>query len=441
MPGTRRRCAAYRAARFVAGSVASVLVAAPPAIAQESWRLADALALLTPAHPRTIAAHAAGRAASARASTTATLPDPQLQFAWMNYEVPGLRPMPGIGMAQIQLMQMIPLGGRLRSAGRAASERALTLAEQVNDAVADTRARTTFAFLDLYVAEQSLAVLNATARLLDETTGIAARFYEIGSGRQADVLRAQVEVARLREEIARTEAMRAIARSTLNAVLARDNASPVGAPRVPLYPATTAPLDSLLRLASAARPLIRAAERAVSAASLEADAARRELWPDLQVGVQYGQRPGNERMASLMLGVSLPVFASRRQYPQREAAGAELVAAKAELAWMRAETQGEVATTHAALVRARRLTELYRSSILPQAEATVASALAAYQSGTGDIAALLDAQRLVLRLRLDLVALIGDEGTRWAELERLVGHSLLDPSSEQPMPAAGGTFE
>ena len=58
-----------------------------------------------------------------------------------------------------------------------------------------------------------------------------------------------------------------------------------------VFPDTLAPLDSLVAEAGVLRPMVQAGEAEVRAADATARGARREIWPDLQVGVQYGQRP------------------------------------------------------------------------------------------------------------------------------------------------------
>ena len=58
----------------------------------------------------------------------------------------------------------------------------------------------------------------------------------------------------------------------------------------------------------------------------------------------------------------------------RDEAGAMKQMAGADLAAMRADTRGKIGEAYANLVHARSLSQLYRSTVLPQGEATVASA-------------------------------------------------------------------
>ena len=117
--------------------------------------------------------------------------------------------------------------------------------------------------------------------------------------------------------------------------------------------------------------------------------------------------------------------------------------AQADLAAMRADTRGKIGEAYAALTRARNLAQLYRTTVLPQAEATVASALAAYRVGSVDFMTLLDDRMSVNTYRQELSTLEADEGKGWAELEMLTGRALFDANATTKqlgavMPPMGG---
>ena len=103
--------------------------------------------------------------------------------------------------------------------------------------------------------------------------------------------------------------------------------------------------------------------------------------------------------------------------------------AAADLAAMRADTRARVAEAYANLTRARNLAVLYRTTVIPQAEATVASSLAAYRVGGVDFMTLLDNRMTVNGYRQELFALDAEQGKAWADLEMLVGQQLFDANS------------
>lgn len=383
-------------------------------------------------NPRVSAARSLTRAAQARVPGASRPPDPQFQLGFMNYSLPSLAPMPTLGMRQLQLMQMLPLGGKLSLAGRAASAQAAATGFRAEDVSWELRNQTAMAFYDLYATDRALDVARETLRLLQDIAATAEAMYRVGDGRQTDVLRARVEIARMAQDTLRMQAMRQAMSARLDALLDRDPSAEIGAPALPAFPDSIPTLAWLDSVARDTRPMIRAGLDVVRAADASAQLARKEIFPDLQVGVQYGQRGGEmgtERMGSLMLGASLPIFARSRQFQMRVEADAMKQMAQEDVAAMRAETRGKIGEAYAALTRARSLAQLYRTTVLPQAEATVASALAAYRVGSVDFMTLLDDRMTVNKFRQELYALDADQGKAWAELEMLVGLALFDANN------------
>ena len=131
-------------------------------------------------------------------------------------------------------------------------------------------------------------------------------------------------------------------------------------------------------------------------------------------------------MGSAMVGASVPIFARSRQLRMREEADAMRQMAVADLAAMRADTRGRVTESYANLIRARHLAALYRTTVIPQAEATVSSALASYRVGSVDFMTLLDDRMSVNKYRQELFALDAEQGKAWADLEMLMGRELFN---------------
>ena len=361
-------------------------------------------------------------------------PDPQFQLGIMNRQLPSLAPMEVLGMTQLQVMQMVPVAGKLGLAGEAASAQLSAARERAEDVSWQLRSDVAMAFFDLYQTDRSIEVASATQRLLQDIAKTAQTMYAVGDGRQANVLKANVEIARMNEDLLRMHSMRTAMVSRIGGLVNEEIASTLASPELPPFPSELPSLDSLQRLAELHRPMIRAGREDIRAADASLRLARREIWPDLQIGVQYAQQRGSmraERMASFMIGATLPVFARNRQLAMREEAEAMKAMAIAEIAEMRAQTRARVAELYANLVRARNLTALYGSTILPQARAAVTSSLAAYRVGQVNLMTLLDDQMTVNRYQQDLFTLEADEGRALAELEMLVGQQLVDVNASR----------
>lgn len=432
----------FAAAVFAGGMLLSIGVrtaaAQEPGTSVQPLRLTELYREVLRVSPRASAARSLVRAAEARVSSAKLPPDPQLQLGFMNYTVPGLKPMDPIGMTQLQLMQMVPVAGKLGLSGRIASAQAGAQSERVRDVEWEIRASAAMGFYDLYRTDEGLVIAGETLRLLQDIRRIAEAMYRVGDGRQRDVLRAQVEIARMVEDTIRMATMRTGMAARINVLLDRPADALVASPALPAFPDSVTPLATFVALAETDRPMVRAGGRELEGADAQVRLARREIWPDLTFGLQYGQRPsemGTERMGSFMVGASVPIFARSRQLRMREEAGAMRQMAVAELAAMRAETRGRVTEAYADLMRARNLATLYRTTVIPQAEATVTSALAAYRVGSVDFMTLLDDRMTVNKYRQELLNLEADQGKAWADLEMLTGRELFDANATRGIAA------
>lgn len=375
------------------------------------------------------------RAAGALADATATReasaglpPDPMLQVGVMNFSVPGFdADMPNSMAPAIQAMQVVPFPGKLGLSERMAEQSTSMARASTEETWWEVRSMAARAFFAIYEVDEKLAVMRETLGLLKDFQQVAQAMYSAGTGRQSDVLRANVEVARMDAEIERMVAMRKVAVARLNAVLDRPARTPVPRTRLPALPSASPGQETLRAWAEEGRPLVLRSKTALDRARTREDLARKEIWPNFSVGVQYGQREtdmGTARMASAMIGFSVPIFAGSRQLRLRDEAAAMESMAQAELADVRAQVDAGIGELLAELERARTLVELYRSEILPQADANVESSFSSYRVGSVDFMTLVDAQMSVNRYEQEHYALLADYGRALAELEKTVGREL-----------------
>ena len=411
-----------------AGAAAMPAAQAKGQAAGDSLTLAGIYGRIDSTLPRVRAALATARAAEARIDPARRPPDPELQIGLMNRQLPGFGLDPVLGMNQIQLTQMIPIAGQLGLAGDVERARTAAADARAREARLEERDRAAMAFYELYETDHSIAVTEDTRRLLRDLATITSSMYAVGQGRQPDVLRAQVELARMNEDLIRMAAMRTGAAARLNAVLNLPAGVSVAPPQLPVFPDSMPSRDSLEALALARRPMLAAGGKDVQAAEVAERLAGREIWPDLEVGIQYGWRPmetGTDHMTSLMVGFRLPIWAGSRQKAMQRETAAMREMAVADLASMEADTRARVAELYADVGRNRTLLRLYWTSVLPQASATVASSLAAYRVGGVDFMTLLDARMSLGRYRVDTIRLEADLGRAIAELEMLTGTNLM----------------
>ncbi len=415
-----------RILRTLLAAVAVTGVPAPALAAQQidTLRLSDALEQAMSVNPMLQAARLRAEAAVERVSVAGAWSDPVLSFGLMNRPVSGFGAGEPMTMNSIQLAQAIPWPGKLGYAEQRARHLAEAELHESDETGLQLVARVRSVYFRLAYIDRAVAVMESTRDLLRDFLGVSTSLYAVGSGLQQDVLQAQVAVARMTEDIMVMQQERVAMAARLNGLLGREVTVPVGALELPDPVFEIPPVDSLIAAAAAARPALAAARARVDAADAGYRAARRELYPDLMVSVAYGQRPQFDDMASLMIGVSIPIWAGGKQLPMRREMEAMRETERSMERDLYNETFARLTELRADAVRAQGLASLYQTSILPQAEAAVQSALSAYRVGRLEYLTLVESEMTVNRYQIESLRLAADFQEALAEMEALVGGEI-----------------
>ncbi len=389
----------------------------------DTLRLADAVRSAQLANPMLAAQRLGADAAAERIRPAGTLPDPQLTLGLMNRPLSGFGTGERMTMNQIQLSQMVPWPGKLalarERAERLASAESLSAAEAEAGLVAQVTAR----YYELAAIDRTVVILEHTRDLLRDFFDVSQTMYAVGQSPQQDVLQAQVAVAQMTEELTVMRQDRVATAARFNALLGQAAEAPVGSLDLPSIGGTLPEVDSLMSVARRARPALLAAAERRRAAATGVRAAARERYPDLMFGVAYGQRPQFDDMASVMIGLNLPLRSGSRQGPLRremEALEARSAALVDDLA---NETYAQLVEARAEAERARELGTLYATAIIPQAGAAVESALSAYRVGQVDYMTLVENQMTVNRYQIELVRITARFHQAVARIDALLGNT------------------
>jgi outer membrane protein TolC len=409
---------------FVIAALAMMPVAEVKDQYADSLLLSQALEQARLANPMLQAARYRADAAAERVPQAGALPDPMLSFGMRNWVARDWSASAPMSANVIQLTQRFPWPGKLGFS----EERAERLAEaQLLDA-AETEvalyARVKSVYYQLAYIDRSIVIMQNTRELLRNFLEVASTMYAVGSGLQQDVLQAQVAVAQMTEDITVMEQMRIAMAARLNALIGRGATTPIGGLELPPAGEELPLPDALVSLAAERRPALQAAEQRIQAAEAGYRAARRKLYPDIAVTVGYGQRPDFADLATVMVGVSIPIFAGSRQLPLRREMEAVRSLEQARATDLYNETFARLSELRAEAERARTLSDLYTTSVLPQARAAVESALSAYRVGGVDYMTLVANQMTVNRYAIQTVRLIADFHRAVAQIEALVGGDI-----------------
>jgi cobalt-zinc-cadmium efflux system outer membrane protein len=391
-------------------------------------RLGPTLELARERSPRLRAVREMVKAVQSQEPGAGLLPDPMLQVGVANLAIPEFSAsMPASMAPTFQAQQRFPLAGKLSLRSEMAEQTTGIARAQADESWWEVRTEVASAFYQIYQMDEQIEVMRETLGLLEDFQAVARSMYESGTGRQADVLRANVEIARMAAEIERMSSMRTAYGSRLNALLDRPAETPVPGPSLDPLPASVPDQETLRGWALSTRPALAGLQWEVARAGTGRSLADKAIWPDLTVGLQYGfgRMAGDLKgMGGASVGFSIPLYAGKRQFKARDEAAAMEAVAEARYAQMLALVDSRIGEGLADLTQARTLIGLYQQEILPQARATVESSFSSYRVGSVDFMTLLDAQMALNRFQGEYYGLLASYGTAVVRLEMTIGRDL-----------------
>lgn len=387
--------------------------------------LAQVLELVEQDNPEIAAARAAWEAARSRIAQAATPDKPRLDLERMYGPVPG-DPIGGAKEKNVAITQEIPFPTKLYlERGRAA--RAAEAAEQAFRAkVREIAAKAEQNYASWFLSQKTLDIAKENVEIMRRFSRVAESRYTSGHSRQLDALKAQTELTRMLNMALMADQERQAQEATLNALLNRQAGSALPPPSDPEPASLDLKLKQLESDALSGRPELRQAGLEARKAADELALARAEFLPDFMLQFRYRSSPSMGDSRDAVLGLSLPLWFWKPAAKIAEAK-AERRRAEAALQAMRVGTSSDVKTAWLKAETAKRLAEVYKTTLLPQAESALRVAEAGYQTGDNGFLDLLDAQRSLLNYRLEYFQDLSEYEQRLADLGRIVGKELRTP--------------
>ena len=408
---------------LVHGAVALICgaVVLPPTLSAQTpdalpspLRLADVVRLAGDRRDEIEAARARTRAGEARPAIVSALDDPMIS--------PSLDHLPfmlGGADVSVTIEQRFPLS-RIRSHRRASAQADVErLRADTRRAVLDVGVQAANAFLMLNERRRTMALVAEQLTFARDVVNAANARYASGTAPQSDVLRAEVEVARL-EAMARALASEVRgAEAMLNTSLALDADQPVP-PLAPLSLAEPVPEWAEIRASLTGRPELDAVRAEIARAEADVRVMRDMGRPmaTIRTGPAYTMAEGGGWMA--MVGVSLPIWRGKLRAGVAEAQAMRAMS-EAELRAMTRMVEGDAAVA-VHLVRAARDRQIaIRTDVLPRARMAIDPAVAGYTSGQLPLVSVIEAVQALWLVQADLIAADTELGLAWARLGRAVG--------------------
>jgi outer membrane protein TolC len=386
-----------------------------PAALPNPLRLEDVVAYGRAHRQEIVAARARARAAIERPAIVSSLEDPMV--------MPSLDHLPfmlhGVD-ASLMVEQRFPLSGSLGHRRRAAEADARRLGADSERVSQDVQFDAERAFVMLRERREMARVLGEQVALARQFVAAANVRYSAGTGNQPEVLRAEIEVARLGGAIRAIAAEVTAAEAMLNTSLGRPAdlaVPPLSATAVTSEPAPWAEVrDTTLRR----RPELEVGRSEISRAQAEISVMESMYWPMGMVRTGPAYTMSDKWGWMVTVGISIPLWRGRLDSGVREAqAMADM--ARADLAAMTRMAEGEAATTRSQVLAARQRVLAIRDDVLPRARNAIDPSVAAYAAGTVPLVSVIDTAQALWSIEAELVAAEFELGLAWARLQRAQG--------------------
>src|SRR5688572_13392392 len=376
--------------------------------------LADVIRLAGARRDEIQAARARSRAGEARPIIASAFEDPMMS--------PSLDHLPfmlGGANVSVTAEQRIPLSG-IRGHRRASALADLDrLRADANRTTLDVGVQAANAFLMLQQQRRTAALVAEQIGFARDVVTAANARYAAGTAPQADVLRAEVEVARLEAFAKALVAQVRGAEAMLNASLALDADLPVPA-LIPLAFALPIPVWTAVKTALTSRPELAAGRAEIARAEAEVQVMRDMYRPmaTIRTGPAYTMAEGRGWMA--MVGVSLPIWRGKLRAGVAEAQAMREMSA-ADLQAMTRMIEGDAAVAVNQLQAARDRQAALTSDVLPRARLVIEPAVAGYPSAQLPLVSVIEAVQALWLVQADLIAADTELGLAWARLGRAIG--------------------
>ncbi|MBI1866768.1 MAG: TolC family protein [Methylocystis sp.] len=385
----------------------------PPGATVES-----VVALARRLSPELAAAALDAEAAVHKIGAAGVLADPTINLeAW---DVNGHQ---GIGQRRIGVEQEFKLWGKRDLEREIAQADAEAAKHQSSAADTDLIARVKTVYAEYCAAHQAVDLSIGLKRRVDELLGLLRLRYGATSVDQQEVIKAEIEAATAEADVVRRQGETKSAAARLNALVGRHPQAALAAPNGfrPLKANVT--MAGVQARAWAANPLLAATAAQVDAATGAKSLADLNYYPEVTLGARYVQRPRGEDTGEFLLGFKVPLQYEAKDAEQR-AASSRLGAAQARSDAIRIRLDGDVVDAWFGFDAVRKAIRIYEQRQLPPARLSVETARSGFQAGTTDLSVVLEAERRLRTIQLDLLKLKVESQAKYAELERLAGGSL-----------------
>jgi len=372
------------------------------------------------------------------------LDDPVLVDSFQPITSNSVQTAAGRGQNALSLSQRFPWFGKLRVQGEVAEQETKIALTRLAEAQLKIAEDVHLTYDEIYFNQQAIQITETDERLLKDLLKFAEVRFRTGQTSQQDVLRAQVELERLRDRLITLRRQLRQAQADLAKILHTSPEADLKVAKLDV-PSARIGIKRLYAAAVRCRPELQERLHAIVRDERTGELARLRYYPDVTVGVGWqsitGQGAlsrvsnGNDNVA-FTVGVNLPIWRDKLRAGVSEAEH-RVVASARQYDATRDDTFRQIKRLMVQVSALDQQIVLFRESIIPKSEQTLQVSAADYRVGKIDFQQILDNWSDLLLFQIQLVRLEATLAQTFASLERVVGCQLAVLPKEARVPDNG----
>ncbi|MBK5275864.1 MAG: TolC family protein [Desulfuromonadales bacterium] len=331
----------------------------------------------------------------------------------------------------IGISQQLPFWGKRAIREEIAGYEAESYRWQAEERKLELKRMVSETYYQIYAVDKALEIIEKNLHIIGDFITIAESRYSVGQGVQQDIFKAGLERSKMLDMQITLQQQRTSLAANLNYLLYRPSNTPVGPVADFELPIISRSVQELNDLAYDKRPQVKSLILLANKGMAGHRLARKEIYPDFNLSFEYMFREASMNdpgfnMFSLGVTFNIPFQQAKRRAMLAESSS-ETDMAVEELNGLKNSIGYAINDSLAQMERRRKLVELYKTGIIPQAEQSLESAVISYRVGKVDFLNLLDGRVNLFNYEKELYESKAEYMMKLAQLEATVGFDFAQP--------------
>jgi outer membrane protein TolC len=365
------------------------------------------------------------------------LDDPKFTYSYFIEEV---ETRVGPQQQKFGIMQVFPWFGKIQARTDVAAAKAQAAKQRYEATKLKLFRQVKVAFYEFAYLATAIDIAKHNLELLQHFEEVARTKYLTATAIHPDIIRAQVELAKLEDILKSLQQLREPTVAKLNSILNRPIDAELDWPDKSQPEQVQLDRKLLVQVLKRANPELAELSWEIQAQKASVKLAKKKFYPDIGVGLDWIQTDGavspglkgsGDDPLILMFSMNIPLWQNNYKAAEQQArANVRKIQAQ------RTDAENKILSRVFEVIYdiedSQRKMHLYGDVLISKAQELIQASETAYKAGTIDFLSLIDAQRMLLKYELDYERAVTNSQQKFAELEMLIGTELPSVNSGAP---------